>query len=57
MINISLLMNWRSCRFYQADTQRQQEWAAMVQQVHELMANGTPAEDPAGRSASRAAGC
>ncbi|HBT3737922.1 TPA: MerR family transcriptional regulator, partial [Klebsiella pneumoniae] len=24
--------------FYQADTQRQQEWAAMVQQVHELMA-------------------
>ncbi|HHG8904930.1 MerR family transcriptional regulator [Klebsiella sp. JB_Kp025] len=39
--------------FYQADTQRQQEWAAMVQQVHELMANGTPAEDPQAQRIAR----
>ena len=39
--------------FYQADTQRQQEWVAMVQQVHELMANGTPAEDPQAQRIAR----
>lgn len=39
--------------FYQADTQRQQEWATMVQQVCELMANGTPAQDPQAQRIAR----
>ncbi|CAI0932614.1 HTH-type transcriptional activator tipA [Serratia rubidaea] len=39
--------------FYQADTQRQQEWAVMVQQVRELMANGTPVQDPLAQRIAR----
>ncbi|VEA72461.1 HTH-type transcriptional activator tipA [Serratia rubidaea] len=39
--------------FYQADTQRQQEWAVMVQQVRELMANGTPVQDPQAQRVAR----